>query len=58
MELIDSIRYKVRMRLYEFSKHAVDQTIILLLFMSLIRAFGSTSGFGRETDEVMQCKRR
>ena len=28
MELLDSIRDKIKMRRYEFSKHAVDQTIV------------------------------
>lgn len=28
MELLDNIRDKIRMRQYEFSRHAVDQTII------------------------------
>jgi hypothetical protein len=28
MELLDAIRQKIRRRQYEFSKHAVDQSIV------------------------------
>ena len=28
MELIECIRDKIRVRLYELSKHAVDQTVV------------------------------
>jgi hypothetical protein len=44
MSLIDEIRVKIRKRLYEFSKHAVDQSIIRDISVAELEEAMASSG--------------